>query len=120
MPKETTSAGGSQEVAKLATNHQVMLTKTHRKDYFLVTHEFPWQVVKDVVIRHMGYGNYMVAHAIQMNVTTVDALLTMSRCIRRANTLIKIICQRVTSIKNSLRNSTSRREHTKNAFADRV
>ena len=45
--------------------------------FFIAAGEFPWLGVRDVVVGRPGYDNYLVAQAIQLNVSVVDATGTL-------------------------------------------
>jgi len=45
--------------------------------FFIAAGEFPWLGVRDVVVGRPGYDNYLVAQAIQHNVSVVDATGTL-------------------------------------------
>jgi len=45
--------------------------------FFIAAGEFPWLSVRDVVVGRPGYDNYLVAQAIQHNVSVVDATGTL-------------------------------------------
>ena len=48
------------------------------EDYFIVTRDFPWKYLTDIVIGRPGYDNYLVAMANSLNVNTIDATNTIT------------------------------------------
>jgi len=54
------------------------LFKAYAEDYFFLAHnDFPWDLMANVVVGRPGYDNYLVALAIQQNVTVIDATRTI-------------------------------------------
>ena len=61
--------------------HFTEYSKLFRKDaedYFIVTREFPWRFLKDIVIGRPAYDNYLLAMANMLGVNTIDATNTIT------------------------------------------
>ena len=67
-PEKATSLSNSQ----FSTLHS-----PRAKDYFFVTRDFPWSLIKNVVIGRIWYDNYLVTESVYANVTTIDATGTI-------------------------------------------
>ena len=66
------------ENVTLAARQRGKLFQENAEDYFFISfNDFPWHLVADVVVGRPAYDNYLVALAIQHNVTVVDATATL-------------------------------------------
>jgi len=66
-----------ENVTKTARQRGQLFT-TDAEDYFFIAfNNFPWHLIRDVVIGRPGYDNYLVGMAIKQNVTVVDATATL-------------------------------------------
>ena len=55
------------------------LFQINAQDYFISTHSgYPWDSIPDFVVGRIGYDNWIVATALQRNVSVVDATPTLS------------------------------------------
>ena len=66
------------KVKELANPQTSELFWTYAQDFFFVTKDFPWQDIADVVIGRPGYDNYLLAMAIDLNISTIDATATLA------------------------------------------
>lgn len=61
-----------QEIQTLAKGGK--LFGVNSQDYFVTTRDgFPWELVPDFVVGRAGYDNWLVAKALELQITTVDA-----------------------------------------------
>jgi len=61
-----------------AARQRGKLFQENAEDYFFIAfNDFPWHRLTDVVVGRIAYDNYLVALAIQQNVTVVDATATL-------------------------------------------
>ena len=54
------------------------LFSNNAEDYFIFSEDFPRHLFKDLVIGRPAYDNYLVAMAVKMNVTVIDATKTLT------------------------------------------
>ena len=55
------------------------LFQVSAQDYFISTHSgYPWDSIPDFVVGRIGYDNWLVATAVQRNISVVDATPTLS------------------------------------------
>ena len=78
-PDEMTfDAWTPEQVRALGKANGTRLSRTDTVDFFVVTRDYPWHAIKDVVIGRPGYDNYLVARSIQLNITTIDVTRTVT------------------------------------------
>jgi len=66
-----------EDVARTARRRGRLFTTDAEDFFFIAAGEFPWLSVRDVVVGRPAYDNYLVALAIQHNVSVVDATGTL-------------------------------------------
>ena len=72
-----------QEIDNLTSISQYVrngqMFQTNALDYFITKHSgYPWRTIPNFVVGRVGYDNWLVATALQKNISVVDATLTLS------------------------------------------